>query len=48
MLRDDDPPERQVQKLTRISQVLIDRIDRLEEKRGSAWSTFQAAVALEQ
>ncbi|QBX35976.1 hybrid sensor histidine kinase/response regulator [Paracoccus liaowanqingii] len=48
MLRDDDPPDRQVQKLTRITQVLIDRIDRLEEKRGSAWSTFQAAVALEQ
>lgn len=48
MLRDDDPPTRQVEKLTRINNVLIDRIDRLEESRGSAWSMFQAAVALEQ
>ncbi len=48
MLRDDDPPERQIAKLTRINAVLIDRIDRLEESRGSAWSMFQAAVALEQ
>lgn len=48
MLRDDDPPERRIEKLTRINQVLIDRIDRLEESRGSAWSMFQAAVALEQ
>ncbi|HIC66192.1 MAG TPA: hybrid sensor histidine kinase/response regulator, partial [Paracoccus sp.] len=48
MLREDDPPERQVEKLRRITGVLIDRIDRLEETRGSAWSMFQAAVALEQ
>ncbi|MDQ1901232.1 hybrid sensor histidine kinase/response regulator [Paracoccus sp. WLY502] len=48
MLRDDDGPERRVEKLSRINQVLIDRIDRLEESRGSAWSMFQAAVALEQ
>ncbi|MFN3274691.1 MAG: hybrid sensor histidine kinase/response regulator [Paracoccus sp. (in: a-proteobacteria)] len=48
MLRDDDPPQRQIEKLDRISRVLIDRIDRLEESRGSAWSMFQAAVALEQ
>lgn len=48
MLRDDDPPARQVDKLTRITGALIDRIDRLEESRGSAWSMFQAAVALEQ
>ncbi|MFD2813714.1 histidine kinase dimerization/phospho-acceptor domain-containing protein [Paracoccus aerius] len=48
MLRDDDGPERRVEKLARINQVLIDRIDRLEESRGSAWSMFQAAVALEQ
>ncbi|MBM3603380.1 MAG: hybrid sensor histidine kinase/response regulator [Alphaproteobacteria bacterium] len=48
MLRDDDPPARQVEKLKRINKVLIDRIDRLEESRGSAWSMFQAAVALEQ
>lgn len=48
MLRDDDPPERQVEKLTRITGALIGRIDRLEERRGSAWSMFQAALALEQ
>ena len=48
MLRDDDPPDRQIAKLTRINAVLIDRIDRLEESRGFAWSMFQAAVALEQ
>ena len=48
MLRDDDSNERRIDKLVRINQVLIDRIDRLEESRGSAWSMFQAAVALEQ
>lgn len=47
-VREDDPERRRVQKLTRISTVLVDRIDRLEESRGSAWSMFQAAVALEQ
>ena len=48
MLRDEDTPDRKVAKLTRISTVLIDRIDRLEETRSSGWSMFQAAVALEQ
>lgn len=48
MLREDDPPERQVAKLDKISRVLIDRLDRLEDSRGSAWAMFQAAVALEQ
>ena len=48
MLRDDDPAERKIAKLSRISSVLIDRIDRLEESRGSGWSMFQAAMALEQ
>ena len=47
-LRDDDSPHRRVEKLTRIADVLVERIDRLEESRGSAWSMFQAAVALEQ
>ena len=47
MLRDDDGPERRVEKLARINQVLIDRIDRLEESRGSAWSMFQAAPTLQ-
>ena len=48
MLRDDDPPARQVEKLSRITDALIDRIDRLEERRGSGWTMFQAALALEQ
>ena len=47
-LRDDDSPTRRVEKLARIADVLVERIDRLEESRGSAWSMFQAAVALEQ
>ncbi|MDS9466990.1 hybrid sensor histidine kinase/response regulator [Paracoccus sp. MBLB3053] len=46
-LRDEDSETRRVEKLSRISDVLVDRIDRLEESRGSAWSMFQAAVALE-
>jgi hypothetical protein len=41
VLRDDDSNERRIDKLVRINQVLIDRIDRLEESRGSAWSMFQ-------
>lgn len=34
-------------RLERIAEALIDRVDRLEETRGSARSMFQAAVALE-
>jgi signal transduction histidine kinase len=48
MLRQDDSPDRRAEKLGRIADVLIERVDRLEESRGSAWSMFQAAVALEQ
>lgn len=48
LLRADDSDARRVQKLSKISEVLISRVDRLEESRGSAWSTFQAAAALEQ
>ena len=47
MLRDSDDPVRRAEKLERIARVLIERVDRLEETRGSAWSMFQAAVALE-
>ncbi|WP_134679544.1 ATP-binding response regulator [Paracoccus ravus] len=47
-LRQEDSPERSIEKLTRISDVLVARIERLEESRGSAWSMFQAAMALEQ
>ncbi|KGJ20820.1 ATPase [Paracoccus sanguinis] len=45
---DDPDPARRADKLARIVEALIHRVDRLEETRGSAWSTFQAAVALEQ
>lgn len=48
LVRAEDDPDRRVDKLTRITDVLIERIDRLEDSRGSAWSMFQAAVALEQ
>lgn len=48
MLPDDPDPARRADKLARIVEALIHRVDRLEETRGSAWSTFQAAVALEQ
>lgn len=47
-MRGDDSPARRAEKLSKISDVLVARIDRLEETRGSAWSMFQAAVALEQ
>lgn len=48
MLPDDDSPIARAEKLERIAKALIDRVDRLEESRGAAWSMFQAAVALEQ
>ena len=48
MLPDDPDPARRADKLARIVEALIHRVDRLEETRGSAWSTFQAAVGLEQ
>ena len=47
-LRQDESDERRIEKLNRIADVLVERIDKLEEGRGSAWSMFQAAVALEQ
>ncbi|KGJ05344.1 ATPase [Paracoccus halophilus] len=47
-MRKDESEARRVEKLTRITDVLVERIDRLEAGRGSAWSMFQAAVALEQ
>ncbi|RCW82921.1 ATP-binding response regulator [Paracoccus lutimaris] len=47
-LRGDESEQRRAEKLTRITDVLAERVDRLEEARGSAWSMFQAAIALEQ
>ncbi|MGB8812309.1 MAG: hybrid sensor histidine kinase/response regulator [Paracoccaceae bacterium] len=47
MLREGDDPERRITKLTRINAALIERLDRFDSTRGSAWSMFQAAMALE-
>ena len=47
MLRADDDVERRIAKLTRINAALIERLDRFDSTRGSAWSMFQAAMALE-
>lgn len=47
---DDTLPERDAQlaKLRRINAVLIERVKRLDDRRGSAHSAFQAAMALEE
>lgn len=42
-----DDAAAQARKLQRINEVLIDRVEKLEASRGSAWSMFQAAAALE-
>lgn len=47
MLRDGDDLERRIEKLGRINAALIERLDHYDKSRGSAWSLFQAALALE-
>lgn len=47
MLRDGDDLERRIEKLGRINAALIERLDHYDNTRGSAWSLFQAALALE-
>jgi signal transduction histidine kinase len=47
MLRDGDDLERRNEKLGRINAALIERLDRYDNTRGSAWSLFQAALVLE-
>lgn len=47
MLRDNDNLERRNEKLGRINAALIERLDRYDNTRGSAWSLFQAAMVLE-
>jgi signal transduction histidine kinase len=47
MLRAEDDIERRLEKLGRINAALIERLDRYDSTRGSAWSLFQAAMALE-
>lgn len=48
MLRDSDSPERRIEKLTRINEALIERIDRADSSRGSTYMLFQTAAVLEQ
>lgn len=47
MLREGDDVDRQIEKLGRINAALIERLDRYDSTRGSAWSLFQAALVLE-
>jgi signal transduction histidine kinase len=47
MLRAGDDVERRIEKLGRINAALIERLDRYDSTRGSAWSLFQAALVLE-
>ncbi len=47
MLREGDDVERRIEKLGRINAALIERLDRYDSTRGSAWSLFQAAMVLE-
>jgi signal transduction histidine kinase/CheY-like chemotaxis protein len=47
MLREGDNLDRRIEKLGRINAALIERLDRYDSTRGSAWSLFQAALVLE-
>ncbi|MFC7704142.1 hybrid sensor histidine kinase/response regulator [Plastorhodobacter daqingensis] len=47
MLRDSDSPERQIEKLWRINQALIERLDRVENARSSTYALSQTAAVLE-
>ncbi len=47
MHSDATPEARQLEKLRRINATLINRVKHLDDKRGSAHSAFQAAIALE-
>lgn len=47
MLRDQDRPERQIEKLKRINAALIERIDRADNARSSTYALFQTTAVLE-
>jgi signal transduction histidine kinase len=47
MLRTTDDLARQVEKLTRINEALIQRLERIDDMRGSAYSLTRAAAMLE-
>ena len=47
MLRDDDNPERRIEKLERIIEALVERLERAEEARGPAYALTRATALLE-
>lgn len=47
LLSPDDAPARQVEKLTKIADALIRRVEQATEERGEAYAHFQQAVMLE-
>ena len=47
MLRDSDPPERQIEKLKRINETLVARLERIQEQRGPSYALTRTAAVLE-
>lgn len=47
MLRDSDPPERQIEKLKRINEALVGRLERIQEQRGPSYALTRTAAVLE-
>lgn len=47
MLRDTDSPERRIEKLERINAALMQRLERMEETRGSSYALTRTAAMLE-
>ncbi|MEZ5797688.1 MAG: ATP-binding protein [Paracoccaceae bacterium] len=47
MLREDEDAERSIAKLVRINQALMQRLERIEETRGSSYALTRAAAILE-
>ena len=47
MLRQTDDPPRQVEKLTRINEALIQRLERMDDVRGSSYALTRTAAMLE-
>lgn len=47
MLRDSDTPERRIEKLSKITAALMQRLERIEESRGPAYALTRATAVLE-
>ena len=47
MLRPDDDDGRRIEKLTRINEALIQRLERIDDARGSSYSLTRTAAMLE-